>query len=81
MTTWQLQDAKSRFSEVVDLSLRQGPQWVTRRGREAVVVVSAQEYRQLRGQPHSLIDTLLQAPRGEPLEIKRSSEALRTLDL
>ncbi|MFT6590435.1 MAG: prevent-host-death family protein, partial [Rhodoferax sp.] len=45
MHTWQLQEAKSRFSEVVDLSLSEGPQMVTRRGQDAVVILSASDYR------------------------------------
>lgn len=44
---WQLQDAKNRFSEMVDKALDEGPQTVTRRGEEAVVVVAAREFRDL----------------------------------
>lgn len=44
---WTLQDAKNRFSAVVDAALSGTPQEVTRRGRPAVVVVSAAEYRRL----------------------------------
>ena len=44
-TTWQLQEAKARFSEVVNQALSQGPQTVTRRGRAAVVVVAVDEFR------------------------------------
>jgi antitoxin Phd len=73
MHTWQLQEAKSRFSEVVDLSLKEGPQMVTRRGEEAVVILAADEYRRLSGQTPRLMDCLLNAPRGEPLSIERSS--------
>jgi len=45
---WRLQDAKARFSEVVRLAQQAGPQRVTVRGRDAVVVVSSQEYDRLR---------------------------------
>lgn len=41
---WQLQDAKARFSEVVDRAQSEGPQVVTRRGEDAVVVVSARQW-------------------------------------
>lgn len=41
---WQLQEAKQQFSEVVRRALEDGPQVVTRHGREAVVVVSAAEF-------------------------------------
>ena len=46
--SWQLQDAKNRFSEVVEKALTEGPQRVTRRGKPAVVVVAADEYERLR---------------------------------
>ena len=53
MHTWQLQEAKSRFSEVVDLTLKEGPQLVTRRGKEAVVILAAKDYRRLSGKPRT----------------------------
>jgi antitoxin Phd len=78
MQTWRLQEAKSRFSELVDMALAEGPQLVTRRSSEAVVVVAATEYRKLRGVP-SLLAVLNGAPRGEPLDTDRSFEAVRKL--
>jgi prevent-host-death family protein len=45
--TWQVQDAKQRFSEVVQRALDEGPQLVTRHGKEAVVILAADAYRQL----------------------------------
>ena len=41
---WSLQDAKNRFSAVVEAALRQGPQAVTRRGHPAVTVIATPEY-------------------------------------
>lgn len=46
-TQWQLQDAKARFSEVVEAAMRGEPQHITRRGKEAVVVVSEQAFEAL----------------------------------
>ncbi|GDX58853.1 antitoxin [Comamonadaceae bacterium] len=80
MQTWQLQEAKSRFSEVVDLSLKEGPQLVTRRGQDAVVILAASDYRRMSGAP-SLLKTLFSAPRGTPLILDRSQEPIRELDL
>jgi antitoxin Phd len=77
MRTWGLQEAKSRFSEVVDLTMTEGPQLVTRRGAEAVVVLPAEDYHRLVGEAPNLIDHLLKAPRGEALVIKRSKELVR----
>lgn len=80
MNTWQLQEAKSRFSELVERTLLQGPQWVTRRGKEAVVVIAAAEYR--RSQTgESLVNVLQDAPRGEPLNLQRSTEPVRAIEL
>ncbi|MFT6532232.1 MAG: prevent-host-death family protein [Limimaricola cinnabarinus] len=44
---WSLQDAKNRFSAVVDAAIAGAPQEVTRRGKPAVVVLSAAEYARL----------------------------------
>ena len=48
MTEWSLQDAKNRFSAVVEAAMRGDPQRVTRRGKPAVVVVAEGEYERLR---------------------------------
>ena len=62
---WQLQDAKNRFSEVVNEAERSGPKIVTRRGAKAAVVLSYKDYRKLsaRGRGAGLIDALLSAPK------------------
>jgi antitoxin Phd len=66
--TWSLQDAKNRFSAVVEAALRGEPQLVTRRGAAAVVVVAAEEYARLKAieeqQVPSFIDQLLAMPQG-----------------
>ncbi len=46
---WPLQDAKARFSELVRRVRSEGPQHVTVHGRDEVVVISAEEFRRLRG--------------------------------
>ncbi|MGA2496806.1 MAG: type II toxin-antitoxin system Phd/YefM family antitoxin [Tepidisphaeraceae bacterium] len=73
---WQLQEAKSRLSEVVDNAMTSGPQTITRRGKEAVVVVASGEYRRMKKQRKSLADVLRAAPRVE-LDISRSPEPPR----
>lgn len=55
---WQLQDAKNRFSQVVEEALTEGPQTVTRRGEPVVVVVSVETWRKLAGEQPSLKDYL-----------------------
>ncbi|MCI5132717.1 MAG: type II toxin-antitoxin system Phd/YefM family antitoxin, partial [Candidatus Electrothrix sp. EH2] len=44
---WQLQEAKNRFSRLVEQAQHNGPQIVTKHGRETVVIISADEYRKL----------------------------------
>jgi prevent-host-death family protein len=44
---WQLQTAKARFSELFRIVRSKGPQWVTRQGKEAVVVLSAEQFEKL----------------------------------
>jgi len=47
---WQLQDAKARFSELIEDTLEKGPQVVTRRGIDTAVVISIEECHKLNGQ-------------------------------
>ena len=76
MRTWQLQEAKSRFSELVDLTLREGPQLITRRGEEAVVILATNDFRRLSGLTARLVNCLVNAPQGEPLALERSLDDL-----
>ena len=47
MAVWQVRDAKARFSELLDRCLREGPQFVTKRGTEAAVLVPAKDWRRM----------------------------------
>ena len=57
--TWIFQDAKNRFSEIVDLAITQGVQIVTRRGKEVVAVIPYEEYERLIRRTGSLAQFLL----------------------
>ena len=59
---WQLQDAKNRFSKVVQKARFEGPQTVTLRGERTAVVLSAKDYDALRAGRPTLVDDLLAAP-------------------
>ncbi len=60
MRIWQVQDAKARFSELLDASLKDGPQVVTRRGVPAAVVVPAETWARMeKAQKPTLKDLLL----------------------
>jgi len=62
-TSWKLQDAKAKFSQVVDDALKIGPQYVTRRGQEAVVVLSVKEYKKITSTKPPLKEFLLNCPK------------------
>ena len=67
-TAWQVQDAKARFSELLDASLTVGPQIITRRGAEIAAVVPIEQWRRLESAAPSLKDLLLEPVRGsDPL--------------
>ncbi len=57
--SWQLQEAKNRFSEVVQLAKSEGPQVVTLRGERAAVILSAMDYDNLVANKPNLVDHLL----------------------
>ena len=44
---WQLQDAKNKFSQVINTSLKQGPQVISRHGQKAAVILSFEDYQRL----------------------------------
>ena len=68
MTSWQLQEAKSRFSEFLDAALTKGPQVVTRRGVEAAVLVPIEEWRRMQTAARPNIkELLLSGPKFENL--------------
>ena len=62
MGSWQLQDAKSRFSELLNTALKEGPQVVTRRGVEAAVLVPIEEWRRMQQANRPNIKDLLLGP-------------------
>lgn len=84
MTEWPLQDAKNKFSAVVNAALTGEPQRVTRRGHPAVVVLSADEYDRLcrleRSHAPTLGELLLEIPQDDQ-EFQRLSIPSRQLDL
>jgi antitoxin Phd len=64
---WPVQDAKARFSELLDASLTSGPQIVTRRGEEMAVLIRVDHWRQLEEATRPRLKDLLlaEAPRAE----------------
>lgn len=60
--TWPVQDAKARFSELLEASLTKGPQIVTRRGVEMAVLVRVDQWRRLEEATRPRLKDLLLAP-------------------
>ena len=82
MNLWQLQEAKARFSELVERTLRNGAQIVTRRGKKVVVLLSYEEYRRLIAPKGNLAQFLLESPlAGSDLPIERDNSLPREVDL
>jgi antitoxin Phd len=67
MRSWAVQDAKARFSALLEATLREGAQMVTKRGVEAAVLVPIEEWRRLQAAAHPTLKELLlaEAPRGD----------------
>jgi len=80
--SWQLQEAKSRLSQVVEHALREGPQTITLRGKPAVVVVSFEEFQNLTRPCTSLREFFRQSPLyGTDLDLGRSKDVSREVQL
>ncbi len=76
--TWQLQEAKNKFSEVVEEALKRGPQLITRRGVEAVIVLSYDDYRKLTTSQQKLSTFFRESPLAEvDLELQRDCSTPR----
>ena len=82
MIRWQLQNAKNHLSELVRKAREEGPQVITLRGRDAVVVVSANDFGKLSRPRGSLVDFFRKSPLvGVDLALDRSRDTGRHIDL
>jgi len=64
MKSWPVQDAKARFSELLETCLKHGPQVVTKRGAEAAVLVPVGDWRRLQQAARPTLKSLLLSPHG-----------------
>jgi antitoxin Phd len=82
MKNWQLQDAKARFSELVKYAIQHGPQQITVHGKPTVVILSQEEFENLKKPKKSFLMLLRQSPlMGVKLNIKRDRSSARDVDL
>lgn len=82
---WQLQTAKARFSEVFQRARTQGPQRISRHGKEVVVMISAEEFESLVKRaklPNNLHALLAESPlKGIDLDLERTPDYGRDVEL
>ena len=80
MKVWPVQDAKARFSELLETCLREGPQIVTKRGAETAVLVPIEDWRRLQRSARPTLKELLlaDAPRAELQSPPRGRRRRRT---
>ena len=83
--SWQVQTAKARFSEVFRRARTEGPQHITRQGKEAVVMISEEQFDELTArsrQPKSLVQFFRRSPLvGLNLDFERDRDPGRDVDL
>ena len=82
MRSWQLQEAKARFSEVVKAAQQEGPQEISVRGEPTAVLISRAEFDRLRQPRPSLVDFLRSSPwTGVELDLARDPKPARAVRL
>ncbi len=79
---WQLQEAKNRFSNLVDKAHHEGPQFVTKHGRKSVVVIAIEDYQKLSEPASDLLSFFKQSPlSGLNLNLDRDKSPSRDIML
>lgn len=81
MATWQVQQAKTRLSEVIERARTEGPQIITRHGTERAVVLSIEEYRVLMAHQPDFKAHLLGGPKVDDFAIERDRDTGRNVEL
>jgi prevent-host-death family protein len=81
MATWQVQEAKTRLSEVIERARTEGPQTITRHGAERAVVISIEEYRALVAHKPDFKAHLLGGPKVDDFSIERAPDTGRNVEL
>ena len=79
---WQLQEAKNKFSNLVDKARHDGPQVVTKHGKEAVVIIAIEDYQKLNKPKSDLISFLKKSPLSDiNLDLTREKSPSRDVEL
>src|SRR5438132_926365 len=79
---WTVAEAKAKFSEVLERAEKEGPQRITKHGRETAVVVSAEDWAQKNKRKGTLVEFFMNSPlRGSGLEIPPRKKSTRRIEL
>ncbi|MBU0483140.1 MAG: type II toxin-antitoxin system Phd/YefM family antitoxin [Proteobacteria bacterium] len=79
---WQLQEAKNKFSNLVDKAHHEGPQVVTKHGKESVVIIAIEDYQKLNKPKSDLISFFNKSPlSGINLDLTRDKSSSRDIEL
>jgi len=81
MAVWQVQEAKTRFSQVIEEANSKGPQVITKHGSDKAVVLSMADYRALTGHKPDFKEYLLGGPRVDSFDVERDRDMGREVDL
>jgi antitoxin Phd len=81
MATWQVQDAKTRLSELIERARTEGPQTITRHGAARAVVLSIEDYRALAAHKPDFKAHLLGGPKVDDFSLERDRDTGRAVDL
>jgi antitoxin Phd len=79
--TWHVQDAKTRLSEVIERACTEGPQTITRHGKERAVVLSIEDYHALAVLKPDFKSYLLGGPKVDEFAIEREGDTDRAVEL
>jgi prevent-host-death family protein len=79
---WQLQEAKNKFSNLVDKARHDGPQVVTKHGKESVVIIAIEDYQKLNKPKSDLVAFFKKSPLSEIcLDLSRDKNVSRDIEL
>ena len=80
--TWQLQEAKNKFSNLVDKAHHNGPQFVTKHGKKSVVIIAIEDYRKLNKPKSDLVSFLKKSPLSDMnIDLARDKSPSRDIEL
>ena len=81
MNTWNISEAKRRFSEIIERAQTEGPQVFTRYGKDRAVVLAVEDYRKLDAARPDFKEYLLSGPSVDDFENSRSDDPGREVEL